>query len=148
MGNFPLHLKSTLDMLIFKLATDNGYDFFDLDGAYMDADKAESANAALVWSLLSLVENNRDPFWHIQFEVGARTSNDESQYLSLQLTSLVQELFSAGSSFFIQDFSTEVEPTEKVGEIIIISAGTAPPAFDRISGIRPIQISASVQRFT
>lgn len=147
MGQFPLYVKATIDKILFDEANKYGYEFFDMDGSYMNADKAESSNPAIIWSMLSFVENLRDPFWHLQFEVSARTSNDESQYDSLKISSITQELFAATKSFYIRDYSGAVNPTQNLGEIIVISAGLSPAAFDRISGIRPTQVTASVQRF-
>ena len=147
MGQFPLFVKATIDKILLDEANKHGYEFFDMDGSYMNADKAESSNPAIIWSMLSFVENLRDPFWHLQFEVSARTSNDESQYDSLKISSITQELFATTKSFYIRDYSGSATPTQNLGEIIIISAGLSPAAFDRISGIRPTQVTASVQRF-
>jgi hypothetical protein len=147
MGNFPLALKSTLDKLLVDLATANGYDAFDLDGSYMVPEKTESESPAIVWSIPSPSPMPRDPFYHLQFEVGARTANDESQYLGMKITSLLGQVLAVGESFYVMDYSTLVAPTVTLGDIFITSNIPTPPEFDRISSIRAIQITAAVQRY-
>ena len=147
MSHFSLALKSTLDKILLDIATANGYEFFDLDGSYLTPEKTESEKPAIAWSLLSLSEAPRDPFWNLQFEAGAKTSNDEAQYVSLEIVSIVQELFTVGSSFPIADYSGTNIPTQNLGEIIISHSGSTPAAFDRASGLRSIHVMATVQRF-
>jgi hypothetical protein len=147
MSYFPLSVKSTLDKILFDKATENGYGYFDLDGVYMVADKAESVEAAFAMSSFSMVGMPRDPFYQIQFDVDARTADDEAQYLSLQMTSILQELLAVGSSFYVMDYTGNEVPTQNLGEIIISSSGSYAPAFDRVSGLRPVQIIGTVQRF-
>jgi len=147
MSSFHLALKSTIDKLLLDAAKSNGYEFFDLDGVYMDADIAESSKPAIAWSLLGFTEAPRDPFWHLQFEVGARTAYDESQYSSMTIAAKIQETFPVASSFYIQDYSSDNQPSVNLGEVIISTSSTTPAEFDKVSGMRPVHITATVQRF-
>lgn len=147
MHTFPLEIKSTIDKLLYDTAVVNGYDFFDLDGSYMNTAKAESEVSAITWSLLSLSEYQRDPFWMLQFEVDAKTAKDESQYDSVKIHSIIQSLFAVGKSFFVKDYSGIALPTITTGEILVSASSSSPAAFDRVSGLRPVHITATVQRF-
>lgn len=147
MSLFPLAVKSTIDKILFDTATAHNYAFFDLDGSYMTPEKTESEVSAITWSLLSLSEYPRDPFWNLQFEVSAKTSHDESQYDSMKIQSLAQDLFSVGSHFYVKDYSGLIIPTVNLGEIHIAMSSSAPAGFDRVSGLRPLHVTATVQRF-
>lgn len=147
MENFALALKSTIDKILYDTASVHGYNFYDLDGSYQSTEQVESENTAIAWSLSSFTESPRDPFWNMQFEVNAVTSNDASQYESLKVMSLLQQLFSVGSSFYIGDYSGVNLPTSNLGEFIVSWSGASPAAFDRTAGLRPLQVMATVQRF-
>lgn len=145
--SFIVAVKSTLDKVVYDIAQANNYEFFDMDGAYMSADIAESTKPALAVSLSSIYEYPRDPFYQIQFEVGARTSEDESQYESLEAIALLQAQFRYGNSFSVMDYSSATPPTVRLGEIIVHTINTSPAAFDKVSGLRSLHVTATVQRF-
>lgn len=140
---FPLALKSTLDKIIKDLADAHNYDFIDLDGAYLMADVMESQASALAWNLTQLIEYPRAPLWQVEFEAGGKTSNDPSQYVSMEIASLVQTKFFVGASFPIMDYSGSAAPTQKLGELFVTSVGVSPAQFDRVAGLRLIRILAA-----
>lgn len=147
MNTFPLALKSTIDRLVFEAATLQGCDFFDLDGVYLNASHVESAKPAIAWSLLSLIENHRDPYYLLHFEVAAKTANDESQYSSMTIISAILNTFAVGNNFFITDYSQAEADGKVLGTLLITLASTSPPGFDKVSSIRTVQLTAAVQRF-
>lgn len=144
---FPLAVKSTIDRIIFEEAMLQGCDFFDLDGVYLNASHVESAKPAIAWSLLSLMENHRDPYYLLHFEVAAKTVNDESQYNSMTIISAILNTFSVGNYFFIRDYSKAEAEGKVLGNLMITLASTSPPGFDKVSSLRTVQLTALVQRF-
>jgi hypothetical protein len=147
MSQFALALKSTLDKAINDLATANGLVYLDLDGAYMMSDLLESQAAAIAWSMSHLVENPADPLYHLEFDVGGKTSEDPAQYVSLGLVGLISSQFRAGSSLKIMDYSGAALPTEVLGEIYVTASGAQPAQFDRISGYRLVHVTAKAVRW-
>lgn len=147
MSGFELALKSTLDKIILDLAATHGYQYLDLDGAYLMSDVMESDAAALAWSLSHLIENPRAPFWHAEFEVGGKTSNDPAQYISVGIISLITSVFAVGNQIDIMDYSGPTPPTLKLGYLLVSAAGMVPAQFDRISGLRLMQIQAQVFQY-
>jgi hypothetical protein len=146
-GEFTLALKSSVDREVYKLAAENAYEFFDLDGAYLLPEQAESTKPAIAWSLLNIIEAPRDPFYSVHFEVGARTSNDVAQYDSMRILCLIQNAFPVNKDIRIVDYSKEYVTGEVVGYFLITSTVSTPPSFDKVSSIRTIQFTAAVQRF-
>lgn len=143
---FPLIIKSTVDYLAGLLATEVGVPFIDLDGAELSAGLLETDQSALAWSLATLSEDPRDPLWTMEFEIGAKTSNDPSQYTSLDLVSLVRKQFYVGAVMDVMDYTGTAAPTVKAGKLIISSVATAPQQFDRTSGLRLVSVTAKVMR--
>ena len=146
-SEFSLAVKSTIDKLIYELASSNNYDFFDLDGSYLLPEQAESTKPAIAWGLLNFSERGRDPFYTIHFEVGAKTANDESQYTSMNLLGLIQGAFPVNKSIYVSDYSKESGPSVVSGCMTITSSVSTPPSFDKVSGTRAVQLIAAVQRF-
>ena len=147
MINFPLAVKSTIDKLVYDLASVNGYDFFDLDGSYLLADHVESMKPAITAGSFVCTPSPRDPFYSVHFEVAAKTSTDQAQYDSLYMTSMIQDLFQVGLQFYVADYSGDTIPTNNLGWLYINYTASDTPGFDKISGLRPVRIMASGFRY-
>lgn len=142
--SFALSLKSTLDKLVFDLATDNSLAYVDLDGAYLSPDVMESTASALAWSLTTFSGNPQPPLYRLEFHVGGKTSDDPAQYKSLDIVSLITDLFAPDSYFDILDYSGEGTPTIKLGQLHVTSSESLPAQFDKVSGLRLVRVNAQV----
>lgn len=147
MNEFDLSLKTTIDKLLFDLATLHGYGFFDLDGVYQSASKVADTAPAICWTFLSSLNSAKDPRGSLVFEAGAKTTADLSQYLSLEVASRVKDFFSENEDFEVKDYRGVDAGTEVLGRVFIKSAMLVPPVFDAASGFRMVNLEAQVLRF-
>lgn len=145
-NNFALAVKSTIDKHLYDISSTNSWGFFDLDGAYMDSQQMESKEAAISWSFLHLLEDPKDPLYRFEFEAGPKTSDDLSQYLSLEIVSVLQNVFKRGASIYVMDYSGSTTPTEILGCITITASASVPAQFDNVSGFRMLHVQAAVSR--
>jgi hypothetical protein len=144
---FAVAVKSTFDAMLYNLAQASGYESFDFDGSNLSAAVIQSEAPAIAWSLLSLTPNPRDPYYDLQFEAGAKTSNDPTQYESMQIVGQIEELFPIGDALFIYDYSQTTPPTEAVGSLTITALSSVPSTYDQSSGLRMVHIAAKLMRF-
>lgn len=146
-ARFPKAVKSTLDFHADLIAQQLGIASFDLDGAATLSDLLESDQTALGWALNMFVEQPRDPCWYLEFDIGGKTSKDPAQYVSMEIASRVTSVFRSGAEFEVMDYTGEELPTERLGVIVVAGAGITPAQYDRVSGLRLVNVRANVLRY-
>lgn len=144
---FGLALKSTIDYHAKRVADGKGLPFMDLAAAQIDSSVIESDKPAVCWELGEFEEFPMDPMWMLSFDIGAMTALDPSQYISLDITGAISQMFRVGTSFDILDYSGEVLEPEVLGRFTITQTGAAPPQQDRIVNVRFIHVSAKAIRY-
>lgn len=147
MSNFALAVKSTLDKVVFDLATAKSVQYFDLDSEIFAENMLLTDDSALGWSLVGLTESPMDPLWDIEFDVCGKTTIDPAQYVSLDLISAVNEKFKQGVSFDVKDYSTPTPPTQVLGQILITGLQVRPQHFDKTAGFRTVGVTAKAMRW-
>ena len=145
--NFGLALKSTIDFYAKQVADVKGLPFMDLASAQIDVSIIESDKPAICWELGEFEEFPFDPLWTLSFDIGAMTALDPSQYISLDITGAISQMFKVGSDFEIRDYSGDVAGTDVVGKFTIVQTGAAPPQQDRIVNVRFIHVAARAVRY-
>lgn len=143
---FPLFVKSSIDHLAVQLADSNDLPVVDLDSAGLVAELMESDQTAIVWAIGGLSEGPMDPLWFLDFDIGVKTSHDPAQYKSLDVTSLLTDVFRVGSSIPVRDYSGDTASEQVYGEIFITNTVASPLQPDRLSGVRLLNVQARVIR--
>jgi hypothetical protein len=145
-STFSLALKSTIDYIAKQVADSKSLPFIDLTASVLDPEVVESDQPAICWSMSSLDEHPFDPLWVASFEIGAITMLDPSQYISLDITGALTDVFRVGASFDIRDYSGAEIPTKLEGRFIIISSGIAPTQQDQETNLRFIVVTIRASR--
>lgn len=145
---FILKTKSTIDYLTKQLADSEGVEFVDLDAALLDAERLASDATKIGWSFGNMWPDPTDPLWSVEFDIGAITSNDPAQYTSLDLVSVVADLFARNGSHLIKDYSGDSAPTTVDGVLSVVFSGVSPQQVDRASGVRLARVICRAQRMT
>ncbi len=145
-ANFSVSLKSTIDYLAKRIADTKNLPFLDLTASVYDSSIVESDKPAVCWTLSSLDEYPFDPLWVGGFEIGAMTMLDPSQYISLDITGAITDVFRVGSSFEIMDYSGDEQPTNVEGRFIVTSCGIAPTQQDQETNLRFIVVTIRASR--
>lgn len=146
-STFAKALKSTFDSVIHQMAVTNGYEYMDLDAAALDSSLVMSEAPALTWALLTFAEHPMDPLYHLEMEIGGKTSLDPAQRVSMDLVSLVFSEFHAGRDLLVYDFTGTVAPTVPLGIVNIISVTQLPQQYDQTAALRMVRVAGYVQRF-
>lgn len=145
---FLVAVKSTIDKLCndLALAQDTPTRFVDLDDATAVEDVMTSSDPAVIWDMGSFEESPSDPLYYSTFSIGARTTEDPSNYNILRLTGDIGDVFKVGVSLDIKDYSGSLA-SESMGRLHILSVSVNPQGFDRISGVRLASVVARAQRW-
>lgn len=144
--SFNKALKSTLDKVIFDLATANGLDYVDMDGTALNSERLLKANNAIAWSKTGGSFEPRT-FFDISFDVGGVTKNDPAQRISASIVDLVLSRFSPGSILDIYDYSGTIAPTQILATMTIVDAQEQPLITDAVEGLRLVSVNASGAKF-
>lgn len=147
---FYLEVKSTLDKLMTDLipvlqAVDPNLSGADLDDFRQTDHILASSDASLVWQLVSLEQDPRDPLWEFKFYVGVKTTEDKANYNLAELMALAMKDFTVNNSFDIADYSGATASAKR-GSATIIRHETNPQMFDHQSGIRLTMVCCKVIR--
>jgi len=146
--NFPVEVKSTLDKLLADLAEANNWLFFDLDGGYLLPQIMGSTEPAIVISFPGLTDSPRDPFYNVIFEVGARTSDDPSQYLTRKITGAIGKVIERNKAIQVYNYHEESpSSTDATGYLFPVNITPTPARFDQVSGLTMLQVHAEVFRY-
>lgn len=145
-AKFSLALKSTIDYIAKQIADTKSLPFLDLTASVIDPNIVESDQPAICWSMSSLDEHPFDPLWVASFEIGAMTLLDPSQYISLDITGALTDVFRVGASFDIMDYSGDEAPTKLEGRFFITSSGIAPTQQDQETNLRFIVVTIRASR--
>jgi hypothetical protein len=146
-ATFPLCVKSTLDYTIKQLANTHELVYVDLDGTFTLEELYASELPALAWSMEAFIEYPRSPQWRLDFLVGGKTTADPAQYTSFELISWITQTFGVNDSIDVKDYSGDLAPTQRVGEIIVTSSGVAHMLTDGRSGLRLVHVQALAVEF-
>jgi hypothetical protein len=143
MTDFFSMVKSTLDKAGVDIATayGQGTRFVDLDDQVAIQELLSSDDSAIVWELLTLVEDPRDPLYALEFGIGAKTTGDPGNYNMTELLDKVRDVISTGSSLTVYDFTPGGDGVTPHGYIFISSVGVDPQLQDKASGIRLIAVT-------
>lgn len=145
---FLVAVKSTLDKLGNDLALSQvtPTKFVDLDDATAVEAVLTSTEDAILWELSSFDVAPVDPLYRVEFNIGARTTNDPANYNILKLAGKVREVFQIGSKIEIRDYSGDTA-SSPLGFLFVTFIAVNPQVYDRVSGIRMISVSAKAQRY-
>lgn len=146
-ARFPLYVKSTLDAVASALASEYELAYFDLDGLAFVSDVMQSDEPALCWSIGSFVPDPVDPLYSLVFDIGGKTSKDPAQFVSMDIVSLIRTVFREHVGIPVMNYTKDIVPVTRLGEIFILNAGVMPSQNDRTAGIRLVNVLAKVQRF-
>lgn len=148
MSDLTLAVKSTIDKIGNDLAATLSIPhFIDLDDVERSSNILAGTDSAVVWKLMFLDEEPRDPMYNLSFMIGVKTSEDPASYDLLGFISAVKETFPIGDSIPIMDWSTNVTPTVKLGSAYITVSGVEPQVTERASGVRLLSMEARVLRY-
>lgn len=145
LSTFSLAFKSTLDKVAFDLASSLAIDYIDLDDTTRTAQALSESTPALVLEYGTLEETPKDPLYSGVFHIGARTSDDPSNYKILALAGAVSEMFPQGGRILIHE---EFEATQGplVGILVPGQVGLVQQTYDTLSGFRMIAVPFMAQR--
>ena len=147
MGNFLLYVKSTIDRFGSDLATALAIsNKADLDDIANTKELLASDETIVVWEVTTLTDSPMDPLYELLFSIGIKTTKDPSNYNMMSLLGQVQNMFPQGANLPIMDYSGDLPPTVREGDMTISDVRVAPQQFDRASGIRLITVRAMVVR--
>lgn len=147
LADFTVAIKSTIDFHAKQIADSKGLPFLDLASAPFDNALVESDQPAVCWEFSTISEMPRDPLWYAEFDVGAMTMLDPSQYISLDIVGAIAEVFKTGATLSIKDYSGADAPEAAVGSLHIVASGVAPQQMDRATGVRFVSIAARASRY-
>lgn len=146
-ATFSVSLKSTIDYLAKQIADARGLPFLDLASSEFDTAIVETDQPAICWDFASIDENPRDPMWSATFDIGAMTMLDPSQYISLDITGSVSDIFKIGESFDIKNYSGDVVSDTLEGRFYVVSCGLAPAQQDQATNVRFVSVSVRAVRY-
>jgi len=145
---WTISVKSTLDKLLNDLALANSMGYYDLDGAYLSPDQAESKDATLISRFLGVSPALRDPLYQGSFQAGVSVGDDPAQYASLKYMSILLDMFRIGAGFDVYDYSGAVRSENRIGLIVVTAVVPSPTEFDQVSSQNLHQFIFSGQRCT
>lgn len=146
---FLVALKSTID----KAGVDLGKTFIpplplvDLDDTVNVTKFLQSGKDGLVWEYLTLEPLPRDPLYSVAFRIGARTTNDASNYSLLGFAGAVKRRFREGEDLTIHDYSSAIASSSVLGILHITQVMVDPQQFDRESCLRLVMINGRAIRW-
>jgi hypothetical protein len=147
---FPLAVKSTIDKLLIDFATTltPALDVVDLDDPVNMAELLASEKPAVVWEMLQLEPLDGSCALYVAvFNIGAKTTNDPSNYGILALVGKLGAVFRPGTSFQIRDYSGALPGAEDLGYMYISGPRVVPQQFDQQSGVRMATVEAKIMRY-
>lgn len=145
--DFLKALKSTVDKVGFDLGQIQAppLEFVDLDNTVKAQEMFDSQDDYLIWEMLTLTDDPRDPLYTATFNIGARTVNDPANYDILTLAGKVKAIFKIGQRIDIYDYTGTVV-SSKGGSMIPIDVSVMTQQYERVSGVRMITVTAKAQR--
>ena len=146
MTDFYEVVKSTVDKLAVDIANNLSIAFVELDDTVNVDDKLASPADMIVYQMVGMEESPIDPLWNLNIQIGGKTTGDSANYDLAGIIGGVRALVYKGADIDIMDYSGVSAPTVKEGYIYITDVAVDPQAFDGASGIRMLNVNASVVR--
>ena len=143
---FAKALKSTIDFNAKQLADELDLPFLDLSDIAIDPAVIDSDQPAICWELDSIEEYPIDPLWSADFDIGAMTILDPSQYTSFGISGAIANKFKKGVSYEIFDYSGATVPTQSEGRFFVTHCGTTPQQQDQLTNLRFVSVSIRATR--
>jgi hypothetical protein len=146
MSDFISYVKSTIDKSGVTIAEGFGGDtkFVDLDDTVNAAEVMAGAEAAIVWTMLSLEESPIAPLYTLNFGIGAKTTLDPGNYAMTDLLDAVGAVMKKGATIPIRDYSVGGDGTTSQGTMTVTDISVDPQLFDKQSGLRLLSVTAMV----
>lgn len=150
MSLFPLEIKSTLDKVMNDIKSDligdnPTLEALDIDNLADPDDLGGSAKPTLLWQFSTLDPSPRDPLYIGSFLVGAKTTDDDGNYLLTELLAHLINYFQIDTQIAISDYSGDTAVPGK-GVLNITSIILSPQQYDNLSGIRTYSVTFTAQR--
>jgi hypothetical protein len=139
-------VKSTVDRLAVDVANSLSIDFVEMDDTVNVDEKLGSPNDMIVYQMVGMEEAPIDPLWNLNLLVGGKTTGDSANYDLAAIIGGIRNFIKKGESIDVMDYSGVSAPTVKEGYIYITDVAVDPQAFDGASGIRMLNVNASVVR--
>lgn len=138
-----MSLKSTIDKIGSDIATaiDPDLDFVNIDDPVNTEQILASDEDALIWQILHMGEEPRDPMYSVEFGIGAKTSADAGNYDMMGILDAIGDHLYEGAEFPVKDYSGATASAQN-GYLYISGVVVDPQQFDRVSGIRFMSVSA------
>lgn len=137
-------VKTTIDKLVHDLA-DEFPDFALAVGLVDDSANFEevlgNARPAILYQVARL--NGRAPKFDLTFHVGAKTTDDASNFRLTKIVEAMNDKFYNGAWYALHDYSGDVA-SEKLGAMTLVEANVMPSQFDKQSSIRMMSCQAKV----
>lgn len=137
-------VKTTIDKLVHDLASavpgtpllvglvDDSANFEEVLG---------NTKPALLYQVARL--SGRAPKFDLTFNVGAKTTDDASNFLITKVVEAMNDKFYTGAWYALHDYSGAVA-SEKLGAMTLVEANVMPSQFDKQSNIRMMSCQAKV----
>ena len=146
MTDFLSMVKSTIDKAGVDIA--QAYDptigYVDLTDQVKVQELLGSNRAAVVWEMLTLVEDPIHPLYEMNFGIGAKTTGDPGNYAMTEMLDAVRAVMAKGDSIVVRDYSPGGDGVTDQGYVYITDVSVDPQLFDKVSGIRLIGVSGKV----
>lgn len=143
---FYMALKSSLDRVGYDLVTDTGADGgASLDDTINVDEMLSSDDKLILWQLISVEEDPRDPLYRVTFGVGGKTAKDPANYALLDLQKAVATRLRVGKELLLYDYSG-VSPSALKGSLTISQANLTPQEVDNDSGLRMFLLTGRAMR--
>jgi hypothetical protein len=147
---FPLDIKSTLDKVMHDIQGDLIGEFpslkaLDIDNLAEPDAVGDSVDPTLLWQFSVLDPSPRDPLYIGSFLVGAKTTDDNGNYLLTTLLSKLIDYFQIDTQLPISDYSG-ITSIDGRGVLNITSIILSPQQYDNLSGVRTYSVSFTAQR--
>lgn len=149
---FYMAVKSTLDKVARNIADDLVLDgeatigVADLDDTDQTDSVLASPDPAVIYQLLDVGEDPRDPLWLVTFLVGTKTVSDAANFKLSKIQSKISRIFTVGDELDIYQYFSDEAPSDRLAVGTFIANEISPQQFDAQAGIRLAKVSMRVLR--
>jgi hypothetical protein len=144
---FVLTLKSTLDKVVYDLATASSLLYIDLDGAMFNSGRLLEAQNAIAWALTGFSPYHGNPYlFDLSFEIAAVTAGDPAAFTSFDIVGILLDAFPQLKSIDVYDYTGAQAGSTKHGTLTIIDAQVQPLQSNDVEGLRSISVTAKGSR--
>ena len=144
MSSFYTSLRSTVGKLSLDIAVGMGLPSYEIDDVTAVSEALASDEPAVLWQVVSIAENPRDPLWVMNFLIGAKTNSDVGNTTLTDIVDGVLGQLSVSESVLVADYSTPGAVTE--GSMTVTNSVVDPQEYERQAGVRMVSISVVANR--